>query len=80
MGSSISNFAPIRPSWCSNDGQCEKISLVAELERCSPANFDFENRDGKVWIKDSSDGYESEYSYQILGTISDKDVQIWRPI
>ncbi len=68
----ISNFAPIKPSWCSNDGKCEKISLAAQLERCSPANFDFENREGKVWIKDSSDGYDVEYAYQILGTISNK--------
>ena len=72
MGSSISNFAPISPSWCSSDGQCEKISLAAQLEQCSPANFDFEDRNGTVWIKDSSDGYDVEHSYQIIGTISDK--------
>ena len=29
----------IRPSWCSSDGECEKISLAAQLEQCSPANL-----------------------------------------
>ena len=72
MGSSISNFAPIRPSWCSKDGECEKISLATHLEQCSAENFDFEDRDGGVWIKDSSEGYEVEYMYQILGPISDE--------
>ena len=28
--------------------------------------------DGKVWIKVSSDEYDVEYSYQVLGTISGK--------
>ena len=72
MGSSISNFAPIRPSWCQNDGVCEKISLAAQIGQCSPEKFDFEDRDGDVWIKHSSDGYDIEYSYRILGPISNK--------
>ena len=72
MGGSISNFAPIRPSWCSNDGKCEKISLAAQLKKCSPENFEFEDRDGEVWIKDLSDGYDVEYSYKILGPVSQK--------
>ena len=72
MGSLISNFVPIRPSCCSSDGKCKKISLAAQLERCSPANFDFEDRNGTVWIKDAFDGYDVEYSYHIIGTISDE--------
>ena len=72
MGSSISSFAPIKPSWCSKADDCKRISLVAQLEQCSAKNFDFEDRDGSVWIKDSSDGYNVEHQYQILGTISDR--------
>lgn len=72
MGSSISNFSPIRPSWSSIGGEYEEISLVAKLETCSPANFDFEGRNGVVKIKDSYDGYDSESSYKIIGEISDK--------
>ena len=72
MGSSISSFAPIKPSWCSKADDCKSISLVAQLEQCSAKNFDFEDRDGSVWIKDSSDIYDVEYQYQILGTVSDR--------
>jgi len=71
MGSSITSFAPMRPSWCSKDGECWRISWVAQLEQCSAENFDFEDKDGNVWIKDSSDGYEVQYQYKILGALSD---------
>ena len=80
MGNSISDFAPIKPSWCSNDGylnlrgkrdsECENIALVAELKQCNLKNFDFEYKDGKVWIKDSSDGYDVEYQYRILNELT----------
>ena len=72
LGSSISNFDPIRPSWCSKDDECKNISIVAQLERCSPAIFEFEDRDGKIWIKNSYDGIDVEYSYQILGAINNE--------
>ena len=44
---------------------------MAQLEQCSAENFDFEDKDGNVWIKDSSDGYEVQYQYKILGALSD---------
>ena len=67
MGNLISDFASIKPSWCSSfDGECENIALVAQLKQCSAGDFDFEDRDGSVWIKDSSEGYDVEYEYKIL--------------
>ena len=70
MGNSISDFAPIKPSWCSNDGECKNIALAAELNQCNLGNFDFEDRDGSVWIKDSSKGYDVEYEYRILNELN----------
>ena len=70
IGSPISSFSPIKPNWCSNDEKCKSISLTAQLEQCSANNFDFEDRDGGIWIKDSSDSYDIEHQYKILGEVS----------
>ena len=66
MGEKISNYEPIKPSWCSDDGECETISLVGELNQCTPETFEFEDRDGSVWIKVSTDDGDIEYEYKVL--------------
>ena len=71
MGSTIASFAPMRPSWCSKDGECWRTSWVAQLEQCSAENFDLEEGVGTVWTKKSSGGYDDVYHYTILGALSD---------
>ena len=66
MGSKISDYAPIRPSWCSSAEPCETISLVTELDRCKSDDFAFEERDGTVWITSSADGGNVEHQYNVL--------------
>jgi len=70
IGSAISSFSPIKPNWCLKDEKCKSISLVAQLEQCSATSFDFEDRDGDIWINDSSESYDIEYQYKILGEVS----------
>jgi hypothetical protein len=69
MGGEISNFSPIKPSWCSNDNECKQISLVSQLDQCTQKGFDFKNQDGQVLVEDSSNGYKIEYSYKVLAPV-----------
>lgn len=72
FGTKISDYEPLRPSWCSDSEECKTISLVNEVAACSPKIFKFEIRSESIWLKDSTDGYDVEYSY---GTLVEFDPQ-----
>lgn len=74
MGNPITDFAPIKPSWCSKGDECADISLAAELSQCKLGNFDFEDQDGSVLIKQFDEyDWETQYKYRILNQLnSDK--------
>ena len=66
LGKDIKDFEPIIPSWC-EDQKCEKIALVNPVTKCAPANFDYEIRDGGVWLKiDDIDGFSTQYVYSTV--------------
>ena len=62
----INDFNPIKPSWCSNHN-CEKISIVNAINKCTPNNFVFEEDEGSILINE--DGIQ--YIYKVV-----KDVKI----
>ena len=66
FGAKISDYKPLKPSWCSDSEECETISLVNEIAACSPKIFEFEIRSDSIWLKDSTDGYDVEHSYRTL--------------
>ena len=67
MGTNITDYAPIKPTWCSKNESCEEISLVQQVQKCSPINFSFEIVDKAIQVKNSS-GLAFEYS--LMGQLS----------
>ena len=51
IGNPISNFAPIKPSWCSSDSRCETITLVSQINQCQVETFEFETKEGNILIR-----------------------------
>ena len=66
FGTKITDFEPIKPSWCLDTGKCEKISLINAINQCSPKIFEFENSGEHIRLKVSDEGYDVEHSYVTL--------------
>ena len=74
MGNPVTDFAPIKASWCREYDECADIQLLEELSQCNLGKFDFEDKDGSVLIEViDEDGWKYQHKYRILSQFnSDK--------
>ena len=69
-GNAITDYAPIKPSWCSEGEECDNVSLATSLKQCVPEKFDFEDREGSIWLTKSFQGDDEEHQYKILKEVA----------
>ena len=58
FGKTITEFDPIKPSWCKDDSNCEEISLIHPLKECKAESYKVEGNSIFVEKDFESKGYE----------------------